>query len=166
MEVPLWMKLSVLGRKKPKVKQRAFVIMEVIVSIIIVTVVGIALMGSSSTYTKLFGHIEKNSFDFETLSLIGINANKEYSGTTKNLDDILAKVFFIQNDKIIDHLKSIDFSYQEKEPSSLAPTRQTDPMEWRKEVKETSNLQFGVIRIGVGGEKVSGTLYTIREIKP
>jgi hypothetical protein len=140
--------------------------MEVIVSIIIVTVVGIALMGSSTTYTRLFGHIEKNSFDFETLSLIGIHSDKEYHSTTKNLDDILSKVFFIQNDKIIDHLKSIEFSYQEKEPSSLSPTRQTDPMEWRKEAKETSNIQFGITKISIAGEKVSGNLYTIREIKP
>jgi len=140
--------------------------MEVIVSIIIVTVVGIALMGSSTTYTRLFGHIEKNSFDFETLSLIGIHSDKEYHSTTKNLDDILSKFFFIQNDKIIDHLKSIEFSYNEKEPSSLSSTRQTDPLEWKKEVKETSQLQFGITKISVGGEKVSGSLYTIREIKP
>jgi len=140
--------------------------MEVIVSIIIVTVVGIALMGSSTTYTRLFGHIEKNSFDFETLSLIGIHSDKEYHSTTKNLDDILSKFFFIQNDKIIDHLKSIEFSYNEKEPSSLSPTRQPDPLEWKKEVKETSQLQFGITKININGEKVSGSLYTIREIKP
>jgi hypothetical protein len=140
--------------------------MEVIVSIIIVTVVGIAIMGSNTTYTRLFGHIEKNSFDFETLSLIGIHSDKEYHSTTKNLDDILSKVFFIQNNKIIDHLKSIEFFYQEKEPSSINQTRQTDPMEWKKEVKETSTLQFGITKISISGEKVSGNLYTIREIAP
>ena len=123
-------------------------------------------MGSSSTYTRLFGHIEKNSLDFETLSLIGIHSDKEYHGSTKNLDDILSKVFFIQNDKIIDHLKSIEFSYQEKEPSTLSPARQTDPMEWKKEVKESSNLQFGIVKIGISGEKVSGNVYTIRDLTP
>ena len=144
----------------------AFTLVEVIVSILIVAVVGVGIMGSASNYTNLFSHIEKNSLNFEMLSLMGINANQKLHNSTKSLEDIALTEFFIKNDKVIDYLKSIEFSYKETKPAPIVSARETSEMEWQKDIKNTSQLQFGITKITIGGDQVSGIVFNIREITP
>lgn len=151
---------------------KAFTIIETVIAVLIVSVIGIGVMNSSSNYAKLFAHLETKSLNFERISIIGLNSTEDFKGSSKNLTDFLTK-YDIQNDLILDHLKSIDFRYDETQPKSLTTPKETSSQKW-EELQElqknqdidsqTQDVQFSTIESMAIGTLLNAKILNIRQL--
>lgn len=151
---------------------KAFTIIETVIAVLIVSVVGIGVMGSGSNYTRLFGHLENKSKYSEKMSIVGLNVSEDFKGSSKTLNDFTSK-YNIKNDKIIDYLKDIEFKYDETKPKSLTSPKETSAQKW-EEIKDSGgekasnsdSIQFGFVDASAQGEHLVGKILSIRQVNP
>lgn len=99
--------------------RKAFTLVEVLVSAGIISIVGIALLQSHSTNTKLINRMNKQYHVKEEFSLILLNANENYSGSSKSIYDFISQKFTIKNDELKKWLKDKSIEYKDKEFSNI-----------------------------------------------
>lgn len=102
--------------------RKAFTLVEVLVAAGIISIVGLALLQSHSTNTKLINRMSTQYHIKEEFSLVLLNANVNYSGSTKTIYDFVSQKFSIDNDDIRKWLKSRRLSYKDKEFSTIKLT--------------------------------------------
>ncbi len=99
--------------------RKAFTLIEVLVATAIISVVALALLQTHSNNTKLMRHIDKQYRTRELFSVVLLNAQKSWDGSTKSLHNILSRKFNIKDGDTIRWLKDNSIKYDQDELSSI-----------------------------------------------
>ena len=104
-----------------KKSKRAFTLIEVLISVTLLAVVGVALMQVAANSKKGFSYlVKKISFD-EKSSIALTHHNKKYHKATKDLYSFLSNEYNITDDDFIRILKEEKLSYEQKNFSVINP---------------------------------------------
>lgn len=91
-----------------------FSLIEVIISVVIISVVGMALLELSSKNTKLISFLEKKREVPIALSIISYHGNADINNLEKTLYDIVEKEYTIESDRLKKYLDSKKVLYREE----------------------------------------------------
>ena len=104
---------------------KAFTLIEVLVSVMILSVVGTGLLQISSNSKQNFAFLkEKSEFD-RLASIAFIHNDKKYHHKDMTLFDFLRDDYTQINDDLRKYLKEVKVSYSHEEVSSFAPFEQS-----------------------------------------
>ena len=161
------MKLYVLGLKMRK----GFTLIEIMISVAISSIVGMALLTMNSNSIALFTKIQNSSDISEQLSLIGSHGEVRFNHTDKTLYDILNKNYTIDNDEARHYLEEIKYSYNEKIIDTITFG---EDMEEEEEQSESVNrddledqsplIQFELVQISIKSKTKKGYILQVRPI--
>lgn len=146
--------------------RKAFTLVEVLVSAGIISIVGIALLQSHSTNTKLINRMNKQYHVKEEFSLVLLNANENYSGSSKSIYDFISQKFTIKNDELKKWLKDKSIEYKDKEFSNIK-LLDTDIEELigtaeGLEESDLPDLAFSINRVNAISDKSSTQGFTVK----
>ncbi len=99
--------------------RKAFTLIEVLVATAIISIVALALLQTHLNNTKLIRHIDKQYRTKELFSVVLLNANSSWDGSTKTLHTIISRKFNIKDGDTIRWLKSKSIKYDQDELSSI-----------------------------------------------
>jgi len=144
-------------------KRKAFTLVEVLISVTLLAIAGLALMQVSANSKKGFSFLKnKLSFD-ERCSIPLTHKNRAYHKKTKDLYSFLQKDYFITNDEIIKDLKNYKVSYEQKTFSVINPFQEEEENEeYTEDTKKQKNgLVINIDKIDIFNKKGSFTAFTI-----
>ncbi len=98
---------------------KAFTLVEIIVAVGIISIAGLGLLKTHSDNTKLISRMSTRYALQDDFSLILLNADLKYNGTSKDLFALVEKKFKIDNDELKSLLKAKSFKYSQKEFSNI-----------------------------------------------
>lgn len=98
---------------------KAFTIIEVVISVVIIVSVGIGLLQVSSNSTKLISYSQKKALLSGTFSVALLNKNNVCEDKDTNLYEPLKTTFDIKDDKLITILKEQTFSCKQEEDKNI-----------------------------------------------
>lgn len=99
--------------------RKGFTLIEVLVAASIIAIVGLALLKTHSTNIKLINRMSGQYHVKDEFSLVLLNAQTKWDGSTKTLYDIISSKFTIKDDDTIKWLKKKKISYNQDELSSI-----------------------------------------------
>ncbi len=99
--------------------RKAFTLIEVLVSVSIISIVVLGLLSSSATNGKLSKRLSDKYKQKDEFSIVLLNANKNFHNSQKSLYDFLGKKYKIKNDELKTWLKNKKFEYTDKEFSTM-----------------------------------------------
>ncbi len=102
-------------------KNRAFTLIEVLVSVLIISVVATALFQISTNSKSSFEFLVQK-IEFSTIcSIPFLHNNKQWHNSNKSLYDFLRSNYNIKNDEFRKFLKETKVHYKQEEFSKLSP---------------------------------------------
>ena len=146
-----------------KMSRKAFTLVEVLISVTLLAIAGMALMQVSANSKKGFMFLkDKLSFD-EKCSIPLTHKNRSYHKKTKDLYSFLQRDYFITNDEVIKDLKNYKISYEQKTFSVINPlSRDEDETEIKEEDENRKKgLVINIDKITLFNKKGSFTAFTI-----
>ncbi len=99
--------------------RKAFTLVEVLVSVTIISIVVLGLLNSNATNSKLSKNLSNKYAQKSEFSIILLNANENFHGKNKNLYDFVREKFKIKNDDLRSWLKDKKVLYTDKKFSSI-----------------------------------------------
>jgi len=157
----------------PKRWRKGFTLIEIMISVAITSIVGMALLTMNNNTLHLFTKIQNSSDITEQLSLIGSHGDVKYNRTDKTLYDILNKTYQIDNDEARQYLENIKYAYNEKivdtitfgEDGSLEDENEQEESSNREELGEQAPLiQFELVQISIKNKQKKGYILQVRPI--
>ncbi len=116
--------------------KKAFTLIEVLVSVVILSVVAVGLFDVSSKGKQNYIFLkEKTEFD-RLSSLAFINNNQKYHNKDKTLYDFIRYDYNIDDDDLRTYLKSKKVNYTHKEVSTFKPLEDKEGKEFKEEQAE------------------------------
>jgi len=140
-------------------RRRAFSLLEMVITITLVSVVGLALTQSAANNHKLIRHAIEKSDDYRAYTYGLLFSDQAIYFSQTNLFDLIKDRFVIRSDEITSIMKGkrID-NYEQNIVSSIAVTSYRQYANDSSPLNETANLKS--IRYTMG--KKSYTLYTLQ----
>ena len=137
---------------------KAFSLIEVIISVIIVVSVGIALLNISSNSTKLISYSQKKSSLGSYFSTILLNKNDICDDTKTNFYDALKDLFNIEDRKLISLLREQSFTCKLEEDKTIDLSEE--------EIDKNYDMNFAIDKL-LFSKQESGNMigYIIKELK-
>jgi len=132
---------------------RGFILIEIIISVMLLSFAGIALLQVNSNQKKLYS-IAKDKLEFS--KLISIVANQHSINLHKkkiNLYDAIKKKYKLKNDDLIKILKNRDVEYAQKYNSMITLNLE----------KDSQALTFLIDKIKVSNKKSSSLYITVKK---
>jgi prepilin-type N-terminal cleavage/methylation domain-containing protein len=126
--------------------REAFTLIEVLVSVVIISVVGLALLDMANKNTKMIGLLSKKKEIPAILSIYGFHGNPDLNNLEKNLYDVVSKSYKIDSSPLKEYLNSKKVLYKEE----LISRQHILDTQLEKEKQKISSSNEG------------GFLYTIR----
>jgi len=145
-----------------KKSKRAFTLIEVLISVTLLVIVGVALMQVAANSKKGFSYLEKKiSFD-EKSSIALTHHDKKYHKKTKDLYTFLSRDYNITDDELIKILKEEKVSYEQKNFSVINPFA-VDENESETDEEEITDqsLIINVDKISVFNKEGSINAYSV-----
>ncbi len=142
--------------------KKGFTLVEVLISVTLLAIAGMALMQVSANSKKGFMFLrDKLSFD-EKCSIPLTHRNKAYHKKIKDLYSFLQQEYFITNDEIIKDLKNYKVSYEQKIFSTINPlSGQEDETENGNTLDQKSSFIINIDKIDIFNKKGSFKAFTI-----
>ena len=144
-----------LESKRDSKNSKSFTLIEVLVSVIILSVVGIALLDMASKNTKTLSYLSKKKEIPMILSVVAFHGNPDMDNLEKNLYDIVSKEYKIDSLVFKEYLNSKKLLYKEDE---------VDRVNLAKQEKQDSQMswQINIFKQSIAMKKAGGYLFTIR----
>lgn len=138
--------------------KRAFTLMEVLVSIAILSIVGMALMQAGISSTGIIGHVEKKREIGRLATLAALHGKVDYHKTDRFLSDFLDGEYSISNDQIRRELKDRRVFYTQTVATTVefGETNTTDA-----EGGSAPLVQFDIYKIRISEGDVGGFYYRL-----
>lgn len=132
----------------------AFTLIEVLVSVVILSIVGIALLDIANKNTKTIAALNNKKEVPMMLSIAGFQGNPDLDNLEKNLYDIVSKEYRIESSFLKNHLNAIKVLYKEEE---------IEKADFATGGGGTN--QIAVYKQSIKTEKNGGFLYTVRTVQ-
>ena len=152
--------------------RKGFTLIEIMVSVAISSIVGMALLSMNNNTIHLFTKLQNGSNIAEQLSLIGSHGDVKFNKTDKTLYDILNKSYQIDNDEARRYIENIKYTYNEKIIDTI--TFGEDGEEVEKSEEDAPNrddlenqaplIQFELVQISIKNKKQKGYILQVRPI--
>ncbi len=152
--------------------RKGFTLIEIMVSVAISSIVGMALLSMNNNTVHLFTKLQNGSNIAEQLSLIGSHGDVKFNKTDKTLYDILNKSYQIDNDEARRYIENIKYTYNEKIIDTI--TFGEDGEEVEKSEEDAPNrddlenqaplIQFELVQISIKNKKQKGYILQVRPI--
>jgi competence protein ComGC len=97
--------------------KKSFTLVEVLISITIISIVGLALLKLNANSTKMINYLSEKSGTNEHISLFAVNLNEDLHNKKKSLYEIIEKKYNIRNDDVRKALKNKEYNIKYKEIS-------------------------------------------------
>ncbi len=146
---------------------KAFTLIEVLVSVIILSYVGVGLLQISSNNKHNFIYLREKSHYDRLASIAFIHNSPKYNHKTMNLYDYIRDDYTNIDDELRKYLKNIKVTYEEKEISTFKPLEEdkedisSDFQENNGKMQSALNLTINYDKITVSKEKSSTYVYKI-----
>lgn len=98
--------------------RKAFTIIEILISVVIVSTVLIALLKVSANATQYMENLFKDKDAKALSSIIGLGSDPLYNRSDKSLEDFLGK-YIIENDELRHFIKEEKIAYTEEQVSKI-----------------------------------------------
>jgi|GEM_PF-4530211 len=102
--------------------KKAFTIIEVIISVVILSLVGVAILKSAGLNLDYFTKISKKSQASNYITIIANHPDPDFNHLKKSLYDFLEKEYFIDDGDILKILKDTKFKYTQTELKLMLPS--------------------------------------------
>ncbi|MCV6607162.1 MAG: prepilin-type N-terminal cleavage/methylation domain-containing protein [Campylobacterales bacterium] len=139
-----------LELESKKDSRASFTLIEVLVSVIIISIVGLALLDMANKNTKMIGFLATKKEVPMILSVYGFHGEPDLDNLEKNLYDVISKNYTIDSLSFKNYLNSKKILYKEDEVE-------------RKQIFDGE--QFSIIKQTVSSTNQGGFLYTLRTEK-
>ena len=100
-----------------KKEKNAFTLIEVLMSIAIISIVGLALLQLNANSTKMINYLFEKGGTNEHISILSINLDEDLDKKNKSLYEIIERKYNIKNDDIRKSLKAIEYDIKYTEIS-------------------------------------------------
>ncbi len=152
--------------------RKGFTLIEIMVSVAISSIVGMALLSMNNNTIHLFTKLQNGSNIAEQLSLIGSHGDVKFNKTDKTLYDILNKTYQIDNDEARRYLENIKYTYNEKIIDTITFGEDGEKVEDseqdssnREDLEDQAPLiQFELVQISIKNKKKKGYILQVRPI--
>ena len=151
--------------------RKGFTLIEIMISVAITSIVGMALLTMNNNTMHLFTKIQNSSDIAEQLSLIGAHGDIKYNHTDKTLYDILNKTYQIDNDEARQYLENIKYSYNEKVIDTITfgesgESEEDEDNSYREEdaANQAPLIQFELVQISIRNKQKKGYILQVRPI--
>ncbi len=140
--------------------KHAFTIIEVIISVVILALVGVALLQNGAKSLDIFEHLRKKEDISDYLTIIANHPNPDYNHLTKALEDFLPQ-FAVDDDELRKLLKQ-KFRYQESYIKAELPTLEGFDQEEEEQEQESPNLiNVNFIKLSITSKKGGDYIYRL-----
>ena len=95
--------------------KKSFTIIEVIISVVILTLVGTALLKNAGINLDFLKKMTQKTEAIEYITIISAHRNPDFNHLSKSLEDFLAKTYFIDDTALQQLLKKTKVRYQEED---------------------------------------------------
>jgi len=139
--------------------KNAFTIIEVIISVVILALVGVALLQNGAKSLDIFGHLRKKEDVSDYLTIIANHPNPDYNHLTKALEDFLPR-FRVDDDELRKLLKR-KFRYQEIFIKAELPT--LEGFEEQEQEQESPNLiDVNFVKLSIASKEGGDYIYRLQ----
>jgi len=153
--------------------KRGFTIIEILISVVIISTLLTGLLKLTSNSTTYLNSIFKDANNRLLISIIGLNTNPVFNRSDKQLSDFLGK-YNIENSALRDYLNNNKFTYKEESISKVFIGEENNKTDEENDIfEETDNkedeinqffIQLEFFKITISNKKENLNLYTIRSI--
>ncbi|BCD63190.1 hypothetical protein NitYY0826_P31 (plasmid) [Nitratiruptor sp. YY08-26] len=139
--------------------KKSFTIIEVIISVVILTLIGTALLKNAGVNLNFLKKIIQKNETIHYMTIISLHRNPNFNHLSKHLEDFLDKSYFIDDDGLQKLLKKTKVQYQEQDIKISMPVLEG----FKKEEETTSNpIDISFIKIYARFENSGDFLYVLQ----
>lgn len=152
-------------RRSPHMNKKAFTLIEVLVSIVILSTVAVLLFEISTNSKNSFSYLNQKA-NFTTLSSLALmHNNPKYHNSDKALYEYIRYDYEIKDNALRKYLKEKKIHYSQEEYAEFSPLSEgdTEMIENRSEEKEQNMMDFTIIfeKVLVGDKQHSTFVYKV-----
>ena len=142
---------------------KAFTLIEVVISVVILSLVGAALLKNAGMNMAFFSKLQKKNGAIDAMSIVAHHPNLDFNHLQKPLYAFIESDYHIDDDELKSLLKKEQFSYQERILKVVMPKLEGFDKEGKNQENENL-IDLDLIKISIHNQELGDSIY-IAKIK-